>query len=279
MTGYFLDTRGVRLFFAEHPCSGDGEPGTEALVLIHGWSCDSSDWAPVLDGLTAKHRVVTVDLRGHGRSGSAGEDCSPSTMADDVLAVLAHLGLGQVVVVGHSAGAEVAATISVRHPGRVRAVVAIDPAYGFPADTRESLRAIARRLDIDARQVVGEQFARFDASPATSAELAALHRAAALRCRPDVAARMFVQFAFGPDSLHFLPTTGEFLRRRHAPLLAVYRNAERAAVGDLFRHHAGDLVLDYGPAGHWPHQEQPARFVADVSAWLESLATQQKGLR
>ena len=82
---------------------------------------------------------------------------------------------------------------------------------------------------------------------------------------------MFADINLSASSWHFRPETDAFLRRLRAPLLAIYRNDTRAAAGHPFRTRPNDEVLVYPGAGHWPHQEQPRRFVRDVTAWLDTL--------
>ena len=85
--------------------SGAGEP---AIVFIHGWMCDQSFWAPQIETLAGKSTVVTLDLAGHGASGMEREGWPLLAFGGDVAAVVEHLGLEQVILVGHSMGGPVA---------------------------------------------------------------------------------------------------------------------------------------------------------------------------
>ncbi|WP_326836867.1 alpha/beta hydrolase [Amycolatopsis rhabdoformis] len=263
----YLETPDVVLFFEDHWPAGD-RPGPP-LVLLHGWACDSADWTDLAGRFTARHRVVTVDLRGNGRSSTSADGYSPAAMARDVAGILDVLDTGPAVVVGHSAGAEVAAALAVAHPDHVRGVVAVDPAYGFALADGERLREVSRQLaGPDPIRIALDYFSRFDANPATPRALAELHLASARRARPEVVRAMFDEFAFGAGSFHFRPDTDAYLARRRAPLLAFYRNEIRAAAGREFARGEADRVLTYPGAGHWLHQEQPDRFTADVEQWL-----------
>lgn len=95
---------GARLHIEVH-----GRETDPAVVLIHGWTCSTAFWAPVIRELTASgHRVVTYDQRGHGRSpGTGGSGYGPDSLADDLCAVLDEaLAPGeQAVLGGHSMGA------------------------------------------------------------------------------------------------------------------------------------------------------------------------------
>jgi len=96
--------------------------GSPALLLVHGWGGDVSVWSEQVPVFSKNHRVVTLDLAGHGTSSSERE-------ARPIVAVADHLGLGQVVLVGHSMGSPVALEAALRLGSRVSAVVHVN-AFG-----------------------------------------------------------------------------------------------------------------------------------------------------
>ena len=79
---------------------GEGTP----LVLVHGFMSSSAIWVHQFTDLTARHRVVAVDLRGHGRSSVGDEGTGVARMAEDVRQVMEALDLRRALVVGHSMG-------------------------------------------------------------------------------------------------------------------------------------------------------------------------------
>src|SRR5215469_16799904 len=82
----YADGNGLTLYHAEHGC---GEP----LVLLHGGFGTGEMFGPVLPALAAQRRVVAVDLQAHGRTADARRPLRYETMADDVAALIGHLGL------------------------------------------------------------------------------------------------------------------------------------------------------------------------------------------
>ncbi|MFF3565632.1 alpha/beta fold hydrolase [Streptomyces sp. NPDC002574] len=84
------------------------EPGTApTVVLIHGWTCNTRFWAPLIHELAGEYRVVAYDQRGHGRSGTPHRDgYSTDALADDLTAVLESVlpADEKAVLVGHSMG-------------------------------------------------------------------------------------------------------------------------------------------------------------------------------
>ena len=101
--------------------SGEGEP----LVLVHGWSGTRSAWAFQVPVLAERHRVVAVDLRGHGDSDKppGDDEYSIARCADDLDRLLAELRLERAIVMGQSMGTLVAQQLCLDHPGRVTALV------------------------------------------------------------------------------------------------------------------------------------------------------------
>ncbi|GAB7193416.1 alpha/beta hydrolase [Kineococcus sp. NUM-3379] len=115
--GRHADVNGVHLYHETH---GSGRP----LVLLHGGLASGEMFAPLLPAFTADHQVVLVDLQGHGRTADVDRPLDARLMADDVAALIGHLGLGQADVAGYSMGGKVALQVAIRHPGTVRRLVA-----------------------------------------------------------------------------------------------------------------------------------------------------------
>lgn len=99
-----------------------------AVVLVHGITDSGADWAPVDERLAVDRTVLTLDLRGHGRSGDA-VDCSPLAMANDVAAVVADADVAPPLLVGHSLGGAVVSAYAAGAP--CRGVVNIDQSLRF----------------------------------------------------------------------------------------------------------------------------------------------------
>ena len=121
---------GTRIAYEEH-----GDPGAPAMVLLHGLGEQAASWAPVVGRLAELHRVLALDLRGHGGSDWPGA-YGLEHMRDDVVGVLDALGLGQVVLVGHSLGGAVAYLVAFAHPGRVARLVVEDAPPPWPRGPR-----------------------------------------------------------------------------------------------------------------------------------------------
>jgi pimeloyl-ACP methyl ester carboxylesterase len=111
---------GVPIHYEVH---GQGEP---ALVLVHGWTCDRTYWVAQVPHFSGSHRVVTIDLAGHGESGLGREEWTITAFGQDVAAVVDDLGLEDIVLVGHSMGGPVVVEAARILGDRVRVVVGAD---------------------------------------------------------------------------------------------------------------------------------------------------------
>jgi pimeloyl-ACP methyl ester carboxylesterase len=105
---------------------GPAEAAGPALVFVHCWACDRTYWREQVDVFAADHRVVTLDLAGHGESGAGRETWTVKGLAGDVQAVVEALDLERVILIGHSMGGPVSLEAARLMPGRVVGVVAVD---------------------------------------------------------------------------------------------------------------------------------------------------------
>jgi pimeloyl-ACP methyl ester carboxylesterase len=99
--------------------------GKEAVVFIHGWTCDLTFWrgqAPVYQ----KHRSLLIDLPGHGQSAKPGVSYTQERFARAIDAVMRDAGVDRAVLVGHSMGGPVALTFLRLFPAKAKALVLVD---------------------------------------------------------------------------------------------------------------------------------------------------------
>jgi 2-(acetamidomethylene)succinate hydrolase len=97
------------------------------LVFLHGITANGRVWDPVVERLADRFRCIALDQRGHGRSARPVRGAyDAEDYARDVAELIADIGSGPAVVVGHSLGARNAIVAGANYPDRVRAVVAID---------------------------------------------------------------------------------------------------------------------------------------------------------
>ena len=133
----FMSRDGVRLAHFE---AGSSASVKATLVLINGWTGDHGIFSPQIAHFSREHRVVAVDLRGHGASDAPRQAYTVSGFADDVAWQCDKLGLEKPVVIGHSFGGAVALEMCGRYPGLAAALVMIDSIVMTPPQAREDAR-------------------------------------------------------------------------------------------------------------------------------------------
>jgi len=128
---------------------GEGDP----IVLVHGFASTKEanwvnpGWVTTLTG--AGRRVIALDNRGHGRSSKLYDPAAyhSATMAEDVAALLDHLGIERADVMGYSMGARITAYLAVNHPARVRSIILggigirLVEGVGLPENIADALEA------------------------------------------------------------------------------------------------------------------------------------------
>ena len=144
--------------------AGQGEP----VVLICGFGAELQAWRFNLPELGKRFRVVTFDNRGAGRSGAPDEPYSLEQMADDLAALMDHLGIPAAGLLGWSMGGMIAQLFAVKYPARVRSLALLHTALAPDAFTNAPFGVIEamRRAGVAEEQVV-RLLARLVYSPLT----------------------------------------------------------------------------------------------------------------
>lgn len=149
MREFQVEHAGARLFAREN---GDGP----VVLMLHGGMATHLAALPLVAPLTDRYRVVTPDLRGSGRS-RFGAPLTFDQLADDIRAVLDHIGVDRAIVGGVSSGSGVALRFARRHPERARGLVIVKPIYaGEAIGYTESQQSIFGMMDAVASRAVAE---------------------------------------------------------------------------------------------------------------------------
>jgi pimeloyl-ACP methyl ester carboxylesterase len=114
----YADINGLSMYYEEH---GEGDP----LVLLHGGIAGGEIFAGIAPRLAEVRRVIVPDLQGHGRTAEADRPLRPEDLADDVAALIGHLGLERADVLGYSLGGAVTWRLAIQHPDRVRRIIVV----------------------------------------------------------------------------------------------------------------------------------------------------------
>jgi pimeloyl-ACP methyl ester carboxylesterase len=249
----------------------------EALVVAHGGPGLSHDLYRTLEPLARGRRLVLFDHRGHGRSAPLPEgEIEMSLFADDLVELADALGVGRFDLLGHSMGGWVALEAALRHPGRVRSLVAVATTPGQLGQNESPEEDQGPPMDPEAEALLMSQ-------PASDEELVATYRALA------------PYFIPGPGSAALIDALD--VRLAHADSFAkVFGALSRwSAIDRLAECEVPMLVLAGGrdqfcaPAqsrriasraprasmavfeglGHFMWLEDPAPFFDEVAGWLD----------
>ncbi len=118
LTGQYADVNGINLYYET---LGSGRP----LILLHGGLGSGEMFGPILPALAVGRQVILPDLQGHGRTADIDRPIDIRLMAHDIAALIRHLGLEKVDVMGYSLGGGVALMTAVHHPELVRRLVVV----------------------------------------------------------------------------------------------------------------------------------------------------------
>jgi len=276
--GRILDLPGGKLEVVERG-PRDGSP----IVLVHCFSCAIDWWDRMMPMLARDHRVVAVDLLGHGGSEKPTSGYTIPNQADLVAAALEELRVRDAVVVGHSLGGSVVTGLAERSPQLVRKVVIVDTP---PSHKGDSLGLVAK---LGFAPVIGEFF---------------------WRVKPDFAVRKGLEVAFAPgfdvpdefvedvnrmtySSYHDSPEgSGDYtdeegldqrMKESGKPLLVIM-GAEEQIVADpaerLAEYRAtvpGVRTKLIAGAGHSPNVEKPAVTAALVLSFASDAGSGRQG--
>src|SRR5687767_11347984 len=108
----------------------DAGTGAPPLVLIHGFPLSRDAWRPQLEALGSTRRVIVPDLRGFGESGASTGPTTMPRFAEDLKALLDHLGTGPVVLAGHSMGGYIALAFAGAYPEMLKGLALVGTKSG-----------------------------------------------------------------------------------------------------------------------------------------------------
>lgn len=279
----------VRFVSEDIEIAYDDSGGTEreAVVLLHGLGSARSTWDPIVRVLTNWWRVLAFDQRGHGESSHASGTYLLDHYVSDAIAFCETVAAQPAVLVGHSLGGVVAASVARTRPDLVRGLLLEDPPMyrGEPREADENpflaVFAMLHQLvsDMQARQARLEEYERLlrsGPSPngaGSFADVLGVHgtrtRALALASvDPDV----FLVAVDGSGLAGAQPDaalTGPILVLRADPALGPAFTAEHEARFRSTNPHAKVEVI-HG-ASHFIHDEQPERFLLKLHRFLDEL--------
>lgn len=262
----YLNAHDLRLAYTD---TGRGLP----LLFVHGFPLNRSMWDQQVEALSPRYRILTLDLRGHGESDAPLWRYSVEEFADDVAALLDHLKLQQVVLVGLSMGGYVALACTRRFHHRLHGLILTDTrAQADTVEGRKGRFQLAQTAQTKGPAAVAEVMLPKLLAPET------------LQSNPPLVQRIrsmiesmplsgiagdLMAMADRPDSVSLLPSIT-------CPTLVIVGEQDQATPVTDARLIAGGIPnarLSIIPkAGHLPNIEQPEEFNRVLEEFLSPLA-------
>lgn len=251
---------GVEMAYVER---GTGDP---ALVFVHCGNCRKEIWRETLDAFAGTHRVVAMDLPGHGASGANRERFTIESLGADVAALVEHLKLPRMILVGNSLGGPVALEAAKRlGRERVLAVVAVDTLQNVELVwPEEDWRRVLDAYRKDFRPACGELMLSLLPKDAPASTRERIDRET---CDNDPKA-----------AIALLETVRTYdqaavMRAADVPVWAINSTAFLPTAVDINRKHARsfEAILMDG-VGHYPQVERPEEFQRHLRRVIEAVA-------
>ena len=232
----------------EYHVYGHGDP---AVVLIHGWSCNSSYWREQLADLASRYTTVTLDLAGHGGSGRNRTDWTMARYGEDVAAVVRQIPSARIVLIGHLMGGPVALEAAPLIGDRLIGIIGVDTftRLGLPPPPRP---LVDRQIAPFRADFVGHMHSFVPQLFAKTADPAFVRKVADDMSRepPQIAIPTLIEL----NSLDFATV----LPRIHVPIIAIESAlGESVSEARVRRTVPGFRVVTVKSAGHFLTLEDP----------------------
>lgn len=252
---------GVEIVYERHGRPDDGAP---TVLLVHGWAGNRTFWSQQVDVLTERYQVLTMDLGGHGASGSGRDDWHLPAFGDDAVAVVEAVDARDVALVGHSMGGD-AIVFAARLLGdRVRGLVWVDTLRSLgdePTSSAADVAGFVAPFHADFGAAV-DRFARSLFREGADPALVD-HVARSMVAAPQEAALGSIGYA-----LNRHPPIIAALAELSAPVVAINPDMSPTDVESLRRHGVEPIILT--DVGHFSMLEDPDQFNPVLVATLAS---------
>jgi pimeloyl-ACP methyl ester carboxylesterase len=236
--------------------------GNDAIVLIHGWTCNLDNWHDQIPDLAAKYRVIAIDLPGHGKSDKSQIKYSMEHFARAVDAVMRDAKVKRAVLVGHSMGTPVARQFYRKYPKKTLAIVVVDGSLKPFADDAMITNLLASLRKPSYKETLSPMFAGM-MGPGLSAE-----------------AKERINASFGNTPQHVIVSAMEGMvdasiwgnDKITVPVLAIMAKNPYYPpnVEQSFREIAPNMEFHmWDGVGHFLMMEKPKEFNEAVLAFLE----------
>ena len=257
----------TRLFFDS---SGEGRP----VLLIHGAGQDTTSWRYNIPYLANTHRIIALDLPGHGKSEVVLPPVNATIdYAQYVCRVIEELRLDRPVLIGHSMGSGICLTAALEYDGELGGIIGVDGADKVTGVFGEEIHQAYVNAPMDLMLEMSMESFRSLCSQSTPSERVEEIAQDLLRIHPHVTAadtQAFNSFDLSDRS-----------REIGVPVLLISGEDDFLVMPEMVHDTAGRIrgskVVILDGVGHFPHTEAPDRFNREVGEFLASLEPEHTG--
>jgi len=238
--------------------------GNEALVLVHGWTCNLDNWRDQIPDLAKRNRVIALDLPGHGQSDKPEIKYTMDLFANAIDAVMRDAKVERAVIVGHSMGTPVARQFYRKYPQKTLAIIIVDGSLR-PFGTKEMREGFMAMFRSPAYKETGRQMMAQmgkTLSPADQERINTSYANTPQHVIVSAMESMNDDSLYGPDKIN-------------VPVLAIIAKAPfwPPDTEQFFRSLAPDFEFhQWEGVGHFLMMEKPKQFNDEVIAFLNKKA-------
>ena len=243
-----------------------GPDTSPTLVLLHGATLDHHAWDTQVDALNSRYRLVVPDLRGHGASTGPGQFTFEDAV-DDIVALLDHLDLERIGLIGLSLGGNIAQEIVHRDPGQIAALVVADSTCNTAS--RHALQAPMTIASLSGLNMLGrDAFLHATANltaqdPDVQQYVRAVNRTRSTQDAVQILSSMLTG-ALHPDEAYRLPVPTLLMHGDNDHLGDILHSTRAWAQREPLAEY-----VSIPRARHASNQDNPAAFNAAMTAFLD----------
>jgi pimeloyl-ACP methyl ester carboxylesterase len=234
--------------------------GRDALILVHGWTCNMDHWRDQIPDFAKRNRVIALDLPGHGQSDKPQISYTMDLFADAIDAVMRDAKVEHAVIVGHSMGAQVARQFYRKYPKKTLGIVLVDGGWRLfgTKELREQFLAMFRGPNY--KDAGAQMFSQMAGTmpPAAQERVKTSFSSTPQYVLVSAMESMNQESLYGPDKVN-------------VPVFAVLAKSPFWApdTEEYFRTLAPDFELQWWEGvGHFLMMERPKQFNEAVIAFL-----------
>jgi len=241
------------------------------VLFIHGWCIDGSYWLDQLNYLNTNtdYGLVAIDLPAHGKSGKSQRIWTPEEFGADVAALIDHLDLQQVILVGHSMGGDIMLEAALKQTDKVIGLIGVDnfkdAGVTLDAATTQAMEQFLETLANNYTATVNFFASQYLFSPETDEASKQRVVSSLLQADSVVAAEILTElFVYSPQEIPKLAQLNKKLYLINSdvtPTLTTHMEAQNIKVE----------VIDIAGTGHYPMIEKPQDFTGLLNKTIKKL--------